>query len=201
MFRELFLRGLKREEKADANSVGYVTAAEMGLFLGDRMTNLTQAAQTPRYGKLRDKDYDRGDFVFRTTGPVEVAAPVRTKLVPVLRQTKLLKTPNLYVGLTATFQGTRFNQRRQRATPVKTYFSFWDGVFEGRYVIRNRRGETVGNLGSFKSTGDRQGTFRWQDRRRAGTLRVTFDPHFKSFNGTWVPDKFPNGGGAWSGQR
>ena len=63
-FRELFLRALEGEERADANGDGYVTASEMGLFLTDRVTNLTQSKQTPRYGKLRDKDWDRGDFVF-----------------------------------------------------------------------------------------------------------------------------------------
>jgi len=83
---------------------------------------------------------------------------------------------------------------------VKTYFRYRDGVFEGRYVIRNRRGEIFGTLKSFKSTGVRQGILRWRDRRRAGTLRVTFYPHFKSFGGTWVPDKYPDGGGDWSGQ-
>ncbi len=63
-FRELFLRVLRGEERADANGDGYVTAAEIGLFLTDRVTNLTRSKQTPRYGKLRDKDWDRGDFVF-----------------------------------------------------------------------------------------------------------------------------------------
>lgn len=201
-FRELFLRGLKGEEKADANGDGYITASEMGLFLGDRVTNLTQALQTPRYGKLRDKDYDRGDFVFRTTAgaqPVATSVPTKTMVTPVRIQP--VENLNWHVGLTATFQGRRFNRVRQRATSVKTYFRYRDGVFEGRYVIRNRRGEIFGTLESFKSTGDRQGIFRWRDRRRAGTLRVTFDPHFKSFDGTWVPDKYPDGGGDWSGQR
>lgn len=63
-FRELFLRALNGEEKADANGDGYITASEIGLFLTDRVTNLTKSKQTPRYGKLRDKDWDRGDFVF-----------------------------------------------------------------------------------------------------------------------------------------
>ena len=63
-FRELFIRALRGEERADANGDGYVTASEIGLFLGARVTNLTRARQTPRYGKLRDKGYDRGDFVF-----------------------------------------------------------------------------------------------------------------------------------------
>ena len=63
-FRELFLRGIAGEEGADANADGYVTATELGFYITDRVTNLTEGSQTPRYGKLRDQDYDRGDFVF-----------------------------------------------------------------------------------------------------------------------------------------
>jgi len=63
-FRKLFIRCLKGEEKADANSDGYLTASELGMFLTDRLTNLTNERQTPRYGKLMDENYDRGDFVF-----------------------------------------------------------------------------------------------------------------------------------------
>ena len=64
-FRELFIRALNGDERADANGDRYVTASELGLFLSTRVTNLTRSRQTPRYGKLRDKDYDRGDFVFK----------------------------------------------------------------------------------------------------------------------------------------
>lgn len=67
-FRELFVRALRGEEDADANHDGYVTGTEIGLFLTDRLTNLTAQRQTPRYGKLRDKDWDRGDFVFVLPG-------------------------------------------------------------------------------------------------------------------------------------
>ena len=79
-FRKLFLRALAGEERADANGDGYVTASEIGLFLGDRVTNLTQARQTPRYGKLRDPDYDRGDFVFALASAA--APPVTTPRAP-----------------------------------------------------------------------------------------------------------------------
>ena len=78
-FRELFIRALRGEERADANGDGYITASEIGLFLTDRVTNLTQSRQTPRYGKLRDKDWDRGDFVFQ----VASAAPPRAVAPPV----------------------------------------------------------------------------------------------------------------------
>ena len=63
-FRELFLRAIRGEEWADANDDGYLTGSELGSFLSDRVTNLTHAAQVPRYGKLLDVKYDRGDFVF-----------------------------------------------------------------------------------------------------------------------------------------
>ena len=74
-FRELFLRVPRGEERADANGDGYVTGTEMGLFLSDRVTNLTRTRQTPRYGKLRDKDYDLGDFVFALAVPPPTSAP------------------------------------------------------------------------------------------------------------------------------
>lgn len=67
---------MRGEDGADANNDGFVTASELGLYLTDRVTNLTRARQTPRYGKLLDKDYDRGEFVFRavSTAPPPVAA-------------------------------------------------------------------------------------------------------------------------------
>lgn len=46
MFRDLFLRAINGDEKADANSDGYVTATELGLYLSTRVTNLTQSKQT-----------------------------------------------------------------------------------------------------------------------------------------------------------
>lgn len=64
LFRKLFVRAITGEERADANSDGYLTGSEIGLFLTDRITNLTVGRQTPRYGKLRDAEFDRGDFVF-----------------------------------------------------------------------------------------------------------------------------------------
>lgn len=67
LFRRLFLGALSGDEAADANGDGYVTATELGFFLEARITNLTEGIQTPRYGKLRDPDYDKGDFVWAVT--------------------------------------------------------------------------------------------------------------------------------------
>ena len=82
-FRELFIRAINGEERSDSNQDGFVTATELGMFISDRLTNLSESMQTPRYGKLRDKDYDRGDFVFSlpggTTMPTDIAmiSPLR----------------------------------------------------------------------------------------------------------------------------
>lgn len=63
-FANLFLQAINGESLADGNLDGYLTGTELGLFLSDRVTNLTQSVQTPRYGKIRDPKYDQGDFVF-----------------------------------------------------------------------------------------------------------------------------------------
>ncbi|MBM3582391.1 MAG: caspase family protein, partial [Alphaproteobacteria bacterium] len=73
-FREYFVRALKGEEKADFNDDGYVTGEELGLFLSQRMSALTNAAQTPRWGRLLDVRWDKGDFVFALPGGAAVAA-------------------------------------------------------------------------------------------------------------------------------
>ena len=67
-FRTLFLRALGGEENADANGDGYLTASELGMHLSDRLTNLTDERQTPKYGKLQDENWDQGDFVFVLPG-------------------------------------------------------------------------------------------------------------------------------------
>ena len=74
VFREQFIEALGGE--ADANGDGYVTGSELGSFLEDRVTNYSNRAQTPRWGKIRNPALDKGDFVF-LAGRV-AAAPKNT---------------------------------------------------------------------------------------------------------------------------
>jgi len=91
-FRRLFLDVLAgREPNADANHDGYITGTELGLFLQQKITNLTNNRQTPRYGKLDAAGYDRGDFVFKlsntqvaSVGPPPLRSPPTLPLVPSL---------------------------------------------------------------------------------------------------------------------
>ncbi|MDP6709476.1 MAG: SH3 domain-containing protein, partial [Alphaproteobacteria bacterium] len=63
-FRTLFLRALAGDEDADVTDDGYVTGDELGLYLSQQVATLTDAAQTPQYGKLHDVRFNEGDFVF-----------------------------------------------------------------------------------------------------------------------------------------
>ncbi len=74
-FRELFLRAIRGEARADANTDGYVTGDELGLFLSQSMAGLTDAAQTPRWGRLQDVRFNQGDFVFEAGEGTVVAPP------------------------------------------------------------------------------------------------------------------------------
>ena len=74
-FRGLFVSALLGEEDADANGDGYLTGTELSLHLEGRVTNLSQGQQTPRSGKLRDRRYDQGDFVFLLPNRVQAKAP------------------------------------------------------------------------------------------------------------------------------
>jgi len=99
-FRELFVRAILGEEPADANGDGYLTASEIGMYLGDRVTNLTESAQTPRYGKLRDKDFDRGDFVFVIDPNLKpVGTPVKRQNWCSGTRLKIPKTPICYLPI------------------------------------------------------------------------------------------------------
>jgi len=78
-FRELFLRALAGDEASDLNKDGYLTASELGTYITNRVTNLTQGQQTPRAGKLRDKDYDQGDFIFELPRAQSIALIPKTQ--------------------------------------------------------------------------------------------------------------------------
>ncbi len=63
LFRQYFVAAL-RGEGGDANGDGYITAAELGLFLDDQVVKYSKNTQHPQYGKIIDDQLDKGDVVF-----------------------------------------------------------------------------------------------------------------------------------------
>lgn len=72
LFRKLFLEAIGGD--ADLNRDGYVTGSELAMFLQYETINLTDRAQTPRHGALRELGFDRGDFLFGPLKTVPAAA-------------------------------------------------------------------------------------------------------------------------------
>lgn len=66
-FRRQFVVALNGD--ADTNRDGYVTASELGTFLEEKVTDYTNRAQTPQWGKINNPDLNEGDMVFALPKP------------------------------------------------------------------------------------------------------------------------------------
>jgi formylglycine-generating enzyme required for sulfatase activity len=62
LFRRQFIAALDGE--ADSDKDGYITGMELGNFIQKTVTNYSKNAQHPQYGKIRNPNLDKGDFVF-----------------------------------------------------------------------------------------------------------------------------------------
>ena len=62
IFQSQFIRALNGE--ADANKDGFITGTELGDFLQSTVVNYSYGSQHPQYGKIRNPNLDKGDFVF-----------------------------------------------------------------------------------------------------------------------------------------
>ena len=178
-FRKLFVRAIRGEERADANSDGYLTGSELGLFLTARLTNLTKGRQTPRYGKLRDEDWDRGDFVFQLASSsgvtIEEQAPTPTKAV--------LKVTSSVSGSTVFIDGDRkgtspltlegLTPGRHRIKVMKDGYE----PYEERVYLRQGKSLTVKAIlerpsGTIEVTGNPTGAKVYLDGYYTGVMPV-----------------------------
>jgi len=62
IFRAQFITAL--EGAGDVDKDGYITGVELGEYLQKTVTNYSKGYQHPQYGKIRDRNLDKGDFVF-----------------------------------------------------------------------------------------------------------------------------------------
>ncbi|PID59597.1 hypothetical protein CSB45_00835 [candidate division KSB3 bacterium] len=73
VFRRQFLAALQGE--GDVDNDGYVTGSELGLFLEKKVGPTTNGDQNPQYGKIRDPNLSKGDFVFALPQPSPTPTP------------------------------------------------------------------------------------------------------------------------------
>ncbi|MCK9203045.1 MAG: caspase family protein [Bacteroidales bacterium] len=73
IFCSQFLLALKGE--ADMDHDGYVTGTELGAFIQQSVINYSYETQHPQFGKIRNPNLDKGDFVFVIPTPGPAAMP------------------------------------------------------------------------------------------------------------------------------
>ncbi len=109
IFRKFFVRGLEGE--ADRNKDGYILGSELADFLRENVINYSDGTQSPQYGKIRDIDLDKGDFVFLVPKPNRVELPTasNTKKTKVSlefwekQRAKALEPRNAPTGFASTY--------------------------------------------------------------------------------------------------
>ena len=62
IFNDQLIRALNGEGDLDGD--GYLTGVELGEFLNKTVINYSKGSQHPQYGKIRNPNLDKGDFVF-----------------------------------------------------------------------------------------------------------------------------------------
>ncbi|MEI6153573.1 MAG: caspase family protein [Deltaproteobacteria bacterium] len=75
LFRDQLISALNGE--ADLNKDGYITGTELGEFLQDKVVNYSKGAQHPQYGKIRNPNLDKGDFVFKVASGFPSSAELK----------------------------------------------------------------------------------------------------------------------------
>jgi hypothetical protein len=77
VFKSQFIEGIGGE--ADSDRDGFVTGTELGNFLESRVVNYSNGCQHPQYGKIREQNLDKGDFVFQPAGKTDEGQKTSTE--------------------------------------------------------------------------------------------------------------------------
>ena len=89
IFNDQFIRALNGEGDLDGD--GYLTGVELGEFLQKTVINYSKGGQHPQYGKIRNPNLDKGDFVFALLGREQIEQSVDS----IVRERKKLEQDRL----------------------------------------------------------------------------------------------------------
>jgi formylglycine-generating enzyme required for sulfatase activity len=91
-FTPAFVHALRYAE-GDSNKDGYITGMELGLYLWNEVPKYTN--QTPQYGKIRDFNLSRGDFVFKVGTKINVVTSNKVEEKPQVLELNRIKIKKL----------------------------------------------------------------------------------------------------------
>ncbi len=119
IFNRQFVSALEGE--GDLNGDGFVTGAELGQFLQDKVINYSRNTQHPQYGKIRDPNLDKGDFVFQLPRAVEVESEYVPPSTPGQSEFSLedIERKAAEIEAAKTAWAENFNQMKQAVVKVE----------------------------------------------------------------------------------
>ncbi len=93
IFCQQFASGLQGD--ADMNNDGFISGSELGEYLQTTVINYSYNAQHPQYGKIRNPNLDKGDFIFilgNTENEYIATPPVIVNIEPKVVEKKATNT-------------------------------------------------------------------------------------------------------------
>jgi hypothetical protein len=110
IFRQQFITAITTDY-ADANKDGYLTGSELGEYLQTKVTYYSYNSQHPQYGKIRNPNLDKGDFVFIAPSSSKGVIIHPVSVPKILRTKKINKYPfqGLFLQMNTGFASTGYN--------------------------------------------------------------------------------------------
>ena len=132
IFRRQFISALQGE--GDTDKDGYVTALELGEFLQKTVVNYSKNAQHPQYGKIRNPNLDKGDFVFvLPKAALDLGSTSKTAV-----SVAVVAAPPETSGLqleTLIKQAESQEQAKEKLKHVKTQWAAWQSRMQSDFDV------------------------------------------------------------------
>nr|NQU92473.1 SUMF1/EgtB/PvdO family nonheme iron enzyme [Bacteroidota bacterium] len=130
IFCSQFTAGINGE--ADMNHDGYITGTELGEFLQNSVVNYSRNAQHPQYGKIRNPNLDKGDFVFVLNNkPMESIQP---KEVVISEPERIIRYGN--IELTTEISGRLYMDGTFMQQVTKDTRQTLNNVTTGNHILK-----------------------------------------------------------------
>ena len=130
IFRRQFISALQGE--GDTDKDGYVTALELGEFLQKTVVNYSKNAQHPQYGKIRNPNLDKGDFVFVLPKSALDLGYTSKTVVSVAVVAAPLETSGLQLE-TLIKQAESQEQAKEKLKQVKQQWATWQSRMQSDF--------------------------------------------------------------------